>query len=232
MSFQKGPERLIYEIIRYRDNDFEHAISILGSSIRSAVMCDEWVEDPLFGISAIKDLSKNFAIESGRPLKMPFHDKPCYCENTLFCAESAVVHAGCHIFGCVLIGPGVVLGPNAVVFGPTIIGPNGYVGPFVEIRRSLIGSELMLSHSSYVGHSLIAANVNIGAYFVSAVRNMKRKTVNVKHNNQLIDTKEELFGAMIGSGTEFGVRVTLMPGRRIGRRKVVDACEKIVNNIL
>lgn len=129
--------------------------------------------------------------------------------------SSAQLHPGTWLLGDVLVAAGCELGPNAVVFGPTIVGPGTYLGPNAEVRRSLLLEDVVASHACYIGHSIVGRRANIGAYFVTAVRNVKRRTVHVQLDGQLIDTGYLHFGSLIGDDTQFGCGVTVMPGRMV-----------------
>ncbi len=133
--------------------------------------------------------------------------------GTALVEESATILPGSIIVGDVVICNKCEIGPNCTIFGPTIIGPNSYIGPGVEIRSSLIISDLKLAHRSYLGHSIVGRDVNLGAGFTVAVRNFKRKTVHLKYKNQLIDTKRTMFGAIIADNFYCSVNTTVMPGR-------------------
>lgn len=127
--------------------------------------------------------------------------------------DSATIMPGSIIVGDVIICNGCEIGPNCTIFGPTIIGPKSYIGPGAEVRNSLIISELKLAHRSYLGHSIVGRRVNLGAGFTVAVRNLKRKTVHLKNDDQLIDTKFTMFGAIIADDFYCSVGTTVMPGR-------------------
>jgi NDP-sugar pyrophosphorylase family protein len=125
------------------------------------------------------------------------------------------VHSGVNFFGPVLVGPNCEIGPNATIFGPTIIESGAYLGPSVEVRRCLLLAGTEISHMSYVGHSVIGRDVCLGAFFCSAVRNLRRGTVHMIRAGALEDTGERRLGCVIADGTETGVHTTVMPGRRI-----------------
>ncbi|WHP67314.1 hypothetical protein [Phaeobacter inhibens] len=221
----------MYKDSYFEDDDFEKLLMCFGNDFPKFLRNDSWVEKPLPGLNHFKKFCRLLSTSPQRNGILNISIVDLEGSNNLIRAKSSKIHPGCQFIGNVIVGPRTEIGPNSVIFGPTIIGPDSYIGPFAEVRRSIIGQELMLSHASYLGHSIVGQNVNIGAYFVSAVRNMKRKTVSLKLDDTLVDTKEELFGVFIGSNTEFGVRVTTFPGRRIGRDKTIAACSKITGNI-
>jgi NDP-sugar pyrophosphorylase family protein len=144
--------------------------------------------------------------------------------------QTSVLHSGVNFFGPVLVGPNCEIGPNATIFGPTIIEANSYLGPSVEVRRSLLLDGTEISHMSFVGHSALGRNVCLGAFFCSAVRNLRRGTVHMIRAGALVDTGERRLGCVIADGTETGVHATVMPGRRVVRTPVVPASSVVMKN--
>lgn len=144
--------------------------------------------------------------------------------------ESSMIHNGVNFFGPVLIGPDCEVGPNTTIFGPTIVESNVYLGPSVEVRRSMLMDGAEISHMSYVGHSVIGRNVCLGAFFCSAVRNLRRGTVHVMNDGRLSDTGERHLGCVVADGTQTGVRTTVMPGRRLVETSVIPAHSVVMNN--
>ncbi|HEU5417334.1 MAG TPA: hypothetical protein VFV41_06550 [Streptosporangiaceae bacterium] len=144
--------------------------------------------------------------------------------------ESSIVHDGVSFFGPVLVGPDCEIGPHATIYGPTIVEARSYLGPSAEIRRCLLLDGTEISHMSYVGHSVLGRGVCLGAFFCSAVRNLRRGTVHVLVDGVLTDTGEKTLGVVIADGTETGVRATTMPGRRIVATPVVAANSVIMRN--
>ncbi len=60
-----------------------------------------------------------------------------------------------------------------------------------------------------------SSTLALGAFFCSAVRNLRRGTVPVIRDGMLADTGERRLGCVIADDVETGVRTTVMPGRRI-----------------
>jgi UDP-N-acetylglucosamine diphosphorylase / glucose-1-phosphate thymidylyltransferase / UDP-N-acetylgalactosamine diphosphorylase / glucosamine-1-phosphate N-acetyltransferase / galactosamine-1-phosphate N-acetyltransferase len=144
--------------------------------------------------------------------------------------ESSIVHDGVNFFGPVLVGPHCEIGPHATIYGPTIVEAGSYLGPSAEIRRCLLLDGTEVSHMSYVGHSVLGRGVCLGAFFCSAVRNLRRGTVHILRDGVLVDTGERTLGVVIADGTETGVHATTMPGRRIVATAVVPANSVIMTN--
>ena len=112
-----------------------------------------------------------------------------------------VVRALANLFGPVLIGPDCEIGPNASIFGPTVI-EDAPTGPSVEIRRCLLLARAEVSHMSFLGHSVIGRRAALGAFFCSAVRNLRRGTVHVIRDGMLTDSGERRLGCVIADDIE------------------------------
>ncbi|WP_169332275.1 LbetaH domain-containing protein [Henriciella marina] len=128
-------------------------------------------------------------------------------------SKSAVIHRGVHLIGDVVILDECEIGPNSTIFGPTVIGPGSYVGPGAEIRTTIAVSRLKMAHASYLGHSLVGADVTLSAGFITAVRNLKREFVYLNVDGKLVCTGHKLFGAIIADGFNCRINYEAMPGR-------------------
>jgi NDP-sugar pyrophosphorylase family protein len=144
--------------------------------------------------------------------------------------ETSIVHSGVSFFGPVLVGPDCEIGPHATIYGPTVVESGSYLGPSAEIRRCLLLAGAEVSHMSYVGHSVLGRRVRLGAFFCSAVRNLRRGTVHMMRDGVLVDTGEVTIGCVIADETETGVHATVMPGRRIVQTPIVPANAVLTRN--
>ncbi len=129
--------------------------------------------------------------------------------------SGTVIRAGAYIEGPVVIGSNCKIGPNCYIRPFTSIGDNCKVGNAVEIKNSVLMSNVSVGHLSYIGDSVIGFNSNIGAGTITA---------NLKHNNQevrslvkgeLIGTGRRKLGAIIGSNAHTGIHTSIYPGRKI-----------------
>ncbi|MEW5859996.1 MAG: hypothetical protein AB1861_21850 [Cyanobacteriota bacterium] len=153
-----------------------------------------------------------------------------YVKGRVLLSESTVLHPGVSFFGTILLGPHCEIGPGSIIYGPTFIESDAMIGPNVEIRRSILFTEVKIAHIAYIGHSIIGRRVNIGANLLTAVRNLKRKHVHLKIEDNLCDTGETHFGTIIADDTEFGVNVTVMPGRMILNTRQIPANTTVYKN--
>jgi NDP-sugar pyrophosphorylase family protein len=204
----------------------------LPAALQACLTEPDWWADELRGPQVIQGLT-GLALPARLPgyrtvpgTRSPRWDWPGHA----LVHRTATVHQGVSFFGPVLIGPGCEIGPNCSLFGPTVVESDAYIGPSVEIRRSLLLDGAEISHMSFVGHSVVGRHVRLGAFFCSAVRNLRRGTVHVLRAGTLVDTGEERLGCVIADGTETGVHTTVMPGRRLVASPTVAANSVVVRN--
>jgi UDP-N-acetylglucosamine diphosphorylase / glucose-1-phosphate thymidylyltransferase / UDP-N-acetylgalactosamine diphosphorylase / glucosamine-1-phosphate N-acetyltransferase / galactosamine-1-phosphate N-acetyltransferase len=214
--------------------------SLLGSSVLSGLPpavrdcfgAARWWHDDLAGLHLMSGLT-----ELALPDQLPGYRRVDGAQSRQWprrghalVHETSIVHPGVNFFGPVLVGPDCELGPHATIYGPTIVESGSYLGPSAEIRRCLLLAGAEVSHMSYVGHSVVGRQVRLGAFFCSAVRNLRRGTVHMLHDGVLVDTGEVTIGCVIADGTQTGVHVTVMPGRRIVATPAVMANAIVTRN--
>ena len=210
------------------------AVSDAAPSLAAFVCSSTWEKDPDRALDVFRELTTLVlptTCDDGDYRTGPTLARPGGSRGVAIVHRTAVVHPGTALVGDVFIASDCELGPNATVFGPTVIGPGSYVGPNAEIRRSVLLQDVKASHACYLGHSVIGRQANIAAQTVTAVRNLKRKTVHILVDGVLRDTELELFGALIGDEAQFGCDVTIMPGRRIGVREIVGPRTLVMHNV-
>ncbi len=103
------------------------------------------------------------------------------------------------------IGKQCRIGPFARIRPDVKLAENVRIGNFVEIKKSELGKRSKINHLSYVGDSLIGADVNIGAGTI---------TCNYDGANKYQTIIED--GAFIGSDTQLVAPVTVSKNSTIG----------------
>lgn len=106
----------------------------------------------------------------------------------------------------VRVGDNCRIGPFARLRPGTKIADRVEIGNFTEISRTNVGRKTFMKHFSYLGDSLVGANVNVGAGTVTANFDGKRK-----------NTTTIADGAFIGSNA------VLVAPARVGKKAVVGA---------
>jgi UDP-N-acetylglucosamine diphosphorylase / glucose-1-phosphate thymidylyltransferase / UDP-N-acetylgalactosamine diphosphorylase / glucosamine-1-phosphate N-acetyltransferase / galactosamine-1-phosphate N-acetyltransferase len=212
--------------------DLVSLLPSLPAAVRACLTEPDWWTDELRGLRVIQGLTGlNLPARLPGYRTVPGTRSPRWdWAGHALVHRTATVHQGVSFFGPVLVGPGCEVGPHASIFGPTVVQSGAYVGPSAEIRRSLLLAGAEISHLSFVGHSVIGRNVRLGAFFCSAVRNLRRGTVHILRAGALMDTGEERLGCVIADGTETGVHTTVMPGRRLVASPVVAANSVVIRN--
>ena len=151
------------------------------------------------------------------------------------------------IKGKVYIEEGVKVMPFATIVGPAYIGKNSVIGSyslvrdchigedcmiggFSEVTRSYLGSRVYL-HRNYVGDSVLADDILLGADAVTANYRFDSKPIFSLVKGQLFSTKREKFGTIIGSNVKIGVNSSIMPGVKIGKNNVVNPQDIVKRDI-
>jgi len=131
--------------------------------------------------------------------------------------KNSIVKSGAYIEGPVVIGEECTIGPNCFIRGSTVIGNNSRVGNSVEIKNSVLGSNVYVCHLSYLGDSVLGNNINIGGGTIAANLRHDNANVMVPINGTLKDTKRRKFGCVIKDGVHTGVHTSIYPGRVLER---------------
>ena len=132
--------------------------------------------------------------------------------------EMPKVKGEVYIEGPAYFGKGVEVGPFAHVRPYSAFLDNVKVGSFVQVKNSYVMERSKIPHLNYVGDSVIAEDVNMGAGSVTANLRFDEKTIKVKLKGKTYDTGLRKLGAIIGGGARIGVNASLMPGVRVGAR--------------
>ena len=86
--------------------------------------------------------------------------------------RNSVVGQGCKIVSSMVdgttLGVGVDVGPFSNLRLGSHIGEGTHIGNYVEIKESVLGSDVKIGHFSYIGDADIGRKVNIGAGTVTA----------------------------------------------------------------
>lgn len=133
-------------------------------------------------------------------------------EGPVVVESGATVLPGSVIEGPAYIGPEATVGPNAYVRDGTVIREGAKVGHAVEVKRSLFFPGATASHLSYVGDSVLGADVNLGAGTTVANLRHDDKNVQCYLKEQLIDTGQRKFGIVAGDEVKTGINTSINAG--------------------
>lgn len=123
---------------------------------------------------------------------------------------------GTVIDGPVVIGPNCQIGPNAYLRGCTSVGANCFVGNGAEIKNSIIYNNTYISRQCYVGDSIIATHVTLGAGTTTENHRHDGRHHISMVNGEPINTGRIKLGAIIGDGVRTGVNTSIEAGVKIG----------------
>ncbi len=118
--------------------------------------------------------------------------------------DRVIVHNHCMIMGA-SVENDASIGPFAHLRKDTSIGARAKVGNFVEIKKSVLGPGSKSMHLTYLGDTVVGADVNIGAGTI---------TCNYDGSTKQTTTIED--GAFIGSDTQLIAPVTVGKGAYVG----------------
>ncbi len=134
-------------------------------------------------------------------------------------AEGVRLFPGAAILGPAYVGPGTILGNNALV-RESMTGAHCIIGYSTEVARSWLGDDVWF-HTNYVGDSVIDANVSFGSGTVTGNLRLDEGIIKVRVKGERLATGRNKLGQIIGSGTRVGINASLMPGVVIGRNAFV-----------
>ncbi|MFA6005182.1 MAG: sugar phosphate nucleotidyltransferase [Patescibacteria group bacterium] len=161
--------------------------------------------------------------------------------------KTSDIDSTAQILGPVYIEDGVKIGSFSKIIGPTYIGKNTTIADYTLVRESHIGEECVIGgfsevarsyldnnvklHRNYVGDSILASGVRLGANTVTANRRFDQENISSPIKHKKTSTHKRKLGAIIGSHTSTGVAVSFMPGVKIGKKVVVMANTTVTKDV-
>lgn len=135
---------------------------------------------------------------------------------SLMVGEGTRVLPGVYVEGQVVVGKNCKIGPNCYLRGPISIGDHCHVGQGVELKNTILGDGTNVGHLSYIGDSVLANKVNLGAGTITSNLRHDGKNHRSVIEGEVIDTGRRKFGTVIGNGVHTGIHTSLYPGRKLG----------------
>ena len=129
--------------------------------------------------------------------------------------EGSELLPGVYVEGVAMIGKNCKIGPNCYLRGLNYIGSNCHIGQAVEVKNSILMSNVKAGHLSYIGDSIICSDVNIGAGTITSNLRHDGKKQRSVVNGTLVDTGRRKLGAIIGKDVHTGIHTSIYPGRKI-----------------
>ena len=138
-------------------------------------------------------------------------------EGPVWISDGVKIRPGAVIKGPVYIGKDTFIGDNSLIRDYTAIESNVVIGFGVEIKNSVILGSSFINRLSFIGDSVIANNVYIGAG-THIINYSAGETIYALVNGDKMDTGRTKLGAIIGDQTTLEVNCSIMPGRKIGNK--------------
>lgn len=129
--------------------------------------------------------------------------------------EGSVIKPGTVIEGFVRIGSNCSIGPNAYLRGHVSIGNNCVVGNAVEIKNSILGNAVFVSHLTYIGDSVLEDDINVGGGCIFSNFRHDAGEIRMPWQGTLHHTGLNKLGCYIGSHSRIGCKCVILPGRII-----------------
>lgn len=148
---------------------------------------------------------RNGTIESGVRLS-----------GKLVAANGSTIKSGCYIEGPVFIDEDATVGPNSYLRPYTVIGRGAHVGANCEIKNSILMEKVKVPHLSYIGDSVLGAEVSLGAGTITANLRFDDSQVHSMIKKEWVDSGRRKLGAIIGDKARTGINVSLLPGVKVG----------------
>ena len=127
--------------------------------------------------------------------------------------KGTIVKSGTCIEGPVVIGENCVIGPCAYLRPDTSIGDNCKIR--AEVVDSIIMKDTIAKHHSYIGHSVIGEDVNIGAGTVTSDFRHDGKNHMTLVKGEKVDSGRRKLGSFMGDRVRTGINTSIYPGRKI-----------------
>ena len=143
--------------------------------------------------------------------------------------KTAVIESGAVIKDAVIIGANAFVGANAYLRGGVYLGNSSRIGPGCEVKTSVIFNNSAIAHFNFIGDSVIGNHVNFEGGSVTANHYNERsdKRIFVLYQNNVIDTKSEKFGALVGDKCKIGANAVLSPGTILEVGSIVRRLELV-----
>ncbi len=147
-------------------------------------------------------------------------------EGSVIISDDVIIRPGASIIGPAYIGKGSYIGNNALIRRYTSICENVKIGYGVEIKGSVIFKDTWIGRLSYIGDSVIGANVRFEAGTQTWNWSPRGEKLTFRFNNLEMVIPLEKVGIMVGDNSVIGINVAFYPAIRIGQN--VDILPGIV----
>ena len=152
-------------------------------------------------------------------------------DGNLDLGDSSMILPGVYITGNVVIGENCLIGPNCTIRGNTSIGDGCRIGQGAEIKNSILMDNVKVPHVAFVGDSILANGVDLGAGTMIANWRHDGATISSQVGRKLVNTGRDHFGAIIAENVQIGVNTSIYPGVKISAGVVTKPGEVIKTDL-
>ncbi len=131
--------------------------------------------------------------------------------------QGSVIESGAYIRGPCVIGSNCVVRHGAYIRGNVLTGHGCVIGHDSELKQAILLNHAQAAHFAYVGDSILGNHVNLGAGVKCANFKLDHTTINLRIDDQKIETGLRKFGALIGDRSQIGCNTVTNPGTLIGQ---------------
>ena len=132
-------------------------------------------------------------------------------ENVYVHKEAKVAKTAC-IVGPTIICKGAEIRHCAYIRGSVIVGEKSIVGNSTEVKNAIIFNNVQCPHYNYVGDSVLGEYAHTGAGVILSNVKSDKKNLNIRIDEEIIETGLRKFGAIVGDHVEVGCNSVLCPG--------------------
>lgn len=143
--------------------------------------------------------------------------------------KTAIIEQNVIIKSPAIIGSKTFIGANAYLRNGVIIGEECSIGVGCEIKNSVIFNNSSVAHFNFIGDSIIGSFVNFEAGSITAnhYNERKDKTIFCNVKGEIINTKIEKFGALVGDYSKIGANAVLSPGTILEKNSIIKRLESV-----
>jgi bifunctional UDP-N-acetylglucosamine pyrophosphorylase/glucosamine-1-phosphate N-acetyltransferase len=151
-------------------------------------------------------------------------------EGEVFIGDEVTIMEHVTIKGPCYIGKKAYIGTNAILRNKTVIEDEVVIGANMEIKNSVICKQTT-THAGFIGDSVIGERCKLAAYFCTANVRLDRAEIPVEVRGEKINSHRKSLGVLMGDDSKAGVRVSVMPGKIVGRNVTIGPQTNVIHTI-
>ena len=137
-------------------------------------------------------------------------------KGNLNLGKGSILKSGTYIEGPVWIGENCIVGPNAYLRSGTVLCGKNKIGASTEVKNTIFLKGAKAPHHNYVGDSIIGEDTNLGSGTKIANLRFDKKTIELTHQGEKIDSGRRKLGAILGKNVKTGINASINAGSIIG----------------